>query len=109
MPFFSIMFLYTVLGQLLFLLPACPDHPRDVREEQSSSKYQPCPQPMVGGEGVVKVQDREEEAEKLPECDHKGDSETGTLCGQDKDRGYTEVLSEDIANEVEEHGGDVDI
>ena len=64
---------------------------------------------MVGSEGIVEVQDGEEEAEELPECDHQGHCETGTLSGENKDRRDAEVLSDDVTNEVEKHGGEGDV
>jgi hypothetical protein len=57
-------------------------------------------------EGVLEVPDGEEEREELPESDDKGDSETGTLTGENKDVTDAEVLGDHIANEPEDHVGD---
>lgn len=40
---------------------------------------------MPGGEGVVEVQDGEDEADELSEGHHQGDGQRSALCGQDKD------------------------
>ena len=64
---------------------------------------------MVGSEGVVEVHDGEEEAEELPEGDDQSDCETGTLRGQHEHRGDADVLSEDVAEEVEQHDGELDV
>lgn len=39
---------------------------------------------MPGGEGVLEVQDGEDEAEELSESHHQSDGQGGALCGQDE-------------------------
>lgn len=39
---------------------------------------------MPGGEGVLEVQDGEDEAEELPERHHQRDRQRGALSGQDE-------------------------
>ena len=64
---------------------------------------------MVEGEWVVEIQDREEEAEELPKGDHHGYCETCTFCCQYKDCGDADILSDDVAQEVDKHGGHADV
>ena len=94
---------------LLPLLPAGPHQGRNVREQQRSSKHEACPQPVVRGEWVFEVQDREEETEELPECDDQGDGEAGALRGQHEHRGDADVLGDHVPKEVEQHDRQLDV
>ena len=94
---------------LLLLLSAGSEQRGNIREQESSPEDQSRPQPVVWSEGVIEVHDGEEETEELPERDDQGDGEAGTLCGQHKHRGDADVLSDDVAKEVEEHDGELDL
>ena len=96
------------LGLLIFLFPAGSDHARDVGEHERSSEHQPRPQPVIHGERVLEVDDREDEAEELAESDHQGDGQAGALCGEDEHGGDADILGDHIAQEVEQHHGDPD-
>lgn len=39
---------------------------------------------MPGSEGVLEVEDGEDETEELPQGHHQSDGERGALCGQDE-------------------------
>ena len=94
---------------LLLLLSAGSEESGNIREQESSPEDQSRAQPVVGSEGVIEVHDGEEETEELPECDHQRDGETGALRGQHKHGGDADVLGEDVAEEVEQHDGELDV
>lgn len=58
---------------------------------------------MPGREGVAKVKDGEDEADKLAQSHHQRDGEGCALRGEDEDASDADVLSDDVHEEVEPH------
>ena len=79
---------------------------RDICEENDATKHETSANPVLEGEGVLKIPDWEQEREKLPECENKGGGETGTLWCKDKDGRNAEILEHDIAEQVKNHHRD---
>jgi len=59
---------------------------------------------MIWSEWVLEVPDGEKKRDEFPESDHKSDSETSTFTSENEHVQYADILSDDIANEVENHG-----
>lgn len=55
-----------------------------LRVQQSAYEDHGRAHPVPGSEGVLEVNDGEDEAEELSQCHHQGDGQRGTLCGQDE-------------------------
>lgn len=51
---------------------------------------------MPGGEGILEEEDGDDEADELPQCDHQGHGERGTLCGQDEHAADTHISEEKV-------------
>lgn len=51
---------------------------------------------MPGGEGVLEINDGEDEAEELPERHHQRDCQRGALCGQDENTTDAHVPEESV-------------
>lgn len=56
---------------------------------------------MPGGEGVLEVQDGEDEAQELSERHHQGDGERRALRGQDEDTTDAHVPEEMVKDRSE--------
>lgn len=55
-----------------------------LRVEQGAQEDHRGAHPVPGGEGVLEVQDGEDEAEELSERHHESHRQGGALCGQDE-------------------------
>lgn len=53
---------------------------------------------MPGGERVIKIDDRDNETDKLPQRENESDSERGTLGGENKHGADADVLSERVTD-----------
>lgn len=58
---------------------------------------------MGDGEGVVEIEDREDEANEFTQCDDQGNDEGGALCRENEDSSDTDVLSDAVADNIEPH------
>ena len=55
---------------------------------------------MVNSEGVLEVEDGENETDKLAKGDCEGDDQRGALCGHDEHPSYAYILGDTVSNEV---------
>ena len=85
-----------LLFQLFFSSQCHADASPDLRVNQGAQEDDGSAHPVPGGEGVPEVEDGEDEADELPQCDHQGHSERGTLCGQDEHAADTHVSEEKV-------------
>lgn len=53
--------------------------------QQGSQEHHSCAQPVPHSKRVLKIEDGEDEAEELSECDHQSDGQRCALCGEDED------------------------
>lgn len=63
---------------------SCPHAVPHLRVEQRAQEDHPGAHPVPGREGVLEVQDGEDEADELSESHHQSDRQGGALCGQDE-------------------------
>ena len=82
---------------------------RNIREEENAGKDEPGARPVQWSEGVGEVPDGEQEADELPGGQDQAGREAGALRGQHKHGGDADVLGEDVAEEVEQHDGELDV
>ena len=62
-----------------------PRHVEDTSEQQSTSEHKCCAHPVVQSEGILEVQDGEDETKELPKSDNERDDKRWALCSQDED------------------------
>lgn len=65
--------------------------------------------PVVDGEGIAEVNDREQQRNELPKRNYQRYGQGGALCRQDIHGTDAEVLREDISKEVHPHDRDADV
>lgn len=75
---------------LLFLLfnrstERCSEDTPHFSVQHSAQEYHSCAQPVPHCERVLKIEDGEDEAEELSECDHQADGKRSALCGENED------------------------
>lgn len=95
----SLRLLLLDVGSTQSRLHAAPN----LRVQQSAQEHHGCAHPVPGGEGVLEVEDGEDEAEELSEGDHESDRQRGALCGQDEHATDAHVLCDDVDQQVDPH------
>ena len=79
---------------------------RNISEENDATEHETSANPVLEGEGILKIPDWEQERQELPECENKGGGETGALWSEDKDSRNAEILEHDITKQVKNHHRD---
>lgn len=75
---------------LLFLLfnrstERCSHTTQHLGVQQGAQEHHSCAQPVPHREGVLKIEDGEDEAEELSECDYQSDGQRSALRGENED------------------------
>lgn len=69
----------------------CPHAAPHLSVQQGAQEDHGRAHPVPGGEGVLEVDDGEDEAEELPQGHYKSDRQRGALCGQNEHTTDTHV------------------
>lgn len=75
---------------------SCLDAAPHLSVHQSTHEDHSRAHPVPGSEGVLEINDGEDEADELSECHHQGDGQRSTLCGQDEHTTDTNVSEETV-------------
>lgn len=62
-----------------------------LRVQQRAQKDHSCAHPMPGSEGVLEVEDGEDEAQELPQGHHQSHRQRGAFCGQNEHAAYAYI------------------
>lgn len=65
--------------------------------QQGAKEYHSCAQPVPHSKRVLKIEDREDEAEELSECDHQSDGKRSALCGENEDATDADISEETMS------------